>query len=364
MDDVTRRRMLLGAVAVAGLSAGCLSETDTQGAVSEHDGAGDENMEVLEQLIIGNAPTGRPLISNEDTTVYVDPESGDDSAAGTEDEPLQTIQEAVSRIPIYLRHHYVIDLATVPNTPVTYDEDVLVPAFIGTGQARTEDGAPESGPVFNVELRGESGTPDAVQIGSIMFANVSGVSAGHLIDATITRDCPYSNEESGICIYGTGEVNLYEIQFSDGPTHAITAYGAKVKASFLDFGENNVEMGIHAKRHASVMVEEVDGITDWRTFNVVQNSLVTIKTGNRVEGSPTYRTRVGGRVYDQEMTRWIEEGRNAFTPAGDTEVPGTHFSEDGNVTDAGSGTIWYADGKGELEEGFYGMTSGGPVQLG
>lgn len=366
MDDLTRRRMLLGTAAVAGLSAGCLSDTEAQGALSDEYSGADTTAELLraDQAVVGESPTGRPLISNENTTVYVDPDNGDDSAAGTEDAPLQTIQEAVDRAPIYLRHQYTVDLATVPETPVEYDEDVLVPSIIGTGQAGQEGGAPEPGPVFNLDIRGTTDAPEDVRIRSIMFANLIGVSAAHLLYVTITGDCPYNNETSGISIYGTGEVNLYDIQFTDGPTHAIISYGAKVKAAFIDLGEENVEMGIHAKRHGSIMAEEIDGVTTWRAFNATQNSLICILGGNRVDGDPKYRTRVGGRIFDQETTQWIEEGGGAYTPAGDAEVPGTHFDTDGNVSNAGAGTMWYADGSGDLEEGFYGQTSDGPTRLG
>lgn len=370
---LTRRKALLGTALLAGLGGSCLFQNaeierhseGSQSALSDEPYSADQTVDLLQatQVLVGDTPSGRPLISNANSTVYVDPKSGDDTAPGTESEPLRTIQEAVDRIPLYLRHQYTIDLVTVPETPVEYDEDVLVSSFIGTGQAGQEDGAPEPGPIFNVEIIGDSNDTGAVSIGSLMFANVVGASAAILKFVTITRDSPYDDESHGLSSYGTGEVHLYDIQF-DGPTNGVLAYGSKMKASLVDFGNNGIEIGLHAKRHGSVVSRELDGVTTWAGINSTQNSIITIIRGNRLDGDPIYRTLTGGLIYNQEMSQWVGLGTDTFTAQGNTEQSGANFSESGNVKDAGVGTIWYADGSGELEEGFYGQTSDGPIQLG
>lgn len=367
MDETTRRNMLLGTVAVAGLSAGCLSDTGSQGP--DQYGAADETVELLRavQTVVGDSPTGRPLISNGSTTVYVDPEGGDDSAAGTESEPLMTVQEAVDRVPIYLRHQYTIDLVTVPETPVRYDEDIIVPGFIGTGQAGGETGASRAGPFKNLVIRGQSGTPEAVRVGSVIFANVIGVSAAQLRDVTLTRNSPYDDEDHGLSAYGTGEVNIYQVRFTDGPTNGLLSYGAKMKASFIDFGDANVGFGVHAKRHASIMARDIDGELTRAAFNATQNSTIAIKEGNRATGAPTYRTRVGGLVHDAETGQWFGTGPQS-TVAEESTTGGqaneTTTETQASEVDGERGTIWYADGSGDRQEGFYGRKSDGTTRLG
>jgi len=97
MDEHTRRRVLGGTVAILGLSAGCQSLVDDQSETTPQYGAQDGTQQTLDaaQLLVGESPTSRPLISNGDRTLYIDPNNGDDSAEGTESAPLQTVQAAM-----------------------------------------------------------------------------------------------------------------------------------------------------------------------------------------------------------------------------------------------------------------------------
>lgn len=356
MEQPSRRELLGGTAALLGLTAGCqlLSEGEQRTDPGKlPDEAGDRLR--ASQMVVGTEPAGRPLISNESRTIYVDPDAGDDDDDGTENAPLQTIQAAVQRVPIYLRHQYTIDLATVPDTPVSYDEDVLVPAVIGTGQAAQEEGAPSPGPVQNLVIKGKDGAPEAVEIGSIMFGNVIGTSASHLLFVTVTRDSPYDNEDYGLSAYGTGEVQLFGIGFTDGPTNGILAYGSKMKASVVNLGQDSLQVGLRAKRHASIMTRDIEGQTSGPAFSSVSNSRLTIKGGNRASGNPQYKTRVGGLIYDLGSDSWRglpDEGSNRTRYQG------------GESKDRDCGDIWYEDGRGDRKEGFYGQRSDGSVHLG
>lgn len=307
------------------------------------------------QAIIGDSPAGRPLISNGDRTIYVDPAGGDDSAAGTESSPVQSIQEAVNRVPIYLRHQYIIDLATVPSTPATYDEDVLVPTVIGTGMAGQEDGAEQKGPIFNLQIRGGDSASD-VEIGSMMFANPIGVSVCHLISVTFTGESPHDDENHAVSAYGTGEVHLFDIAFTDGPTNGILAYGAKMKAAKIRLGRSNLEYGIHGKRHASISTTDIEGETTGDAFRATENARLTIKQGNRATGNPRYFTRTGGTLYNLESETWFGINSNRGSQA--------ITSQSGQPEELSCGDIWYEDGSGDADEGFYGQTENGPVRLG
>lgn len=357
MDQPTRRALLGSTAALIGLSAGCQQFLGDGGDPSAQYGTPEQSTELLSagQAIVGQTPAGRPLISNGPQTVYVDPRGGDDSGAGTESDPLATIQEAVRRAPIYLRHQYTVDLATVPETPVRYDEDVLVPAVIGTGQASQEDGAPEAGPFNNLVIHGASGSSDAVEVGSVMFGNVIGTSASLLRHVTVTRNTPYDDEEHGVAAYGMGEVRLFDIRFTSGPTNGIIAYGANMKASAIDLGEENLTNGIRGKRHASVIVRDASGSLTGTAFRSVSNSQLTLREGNQVSGNPTFETRVGGKIYDLASDSWRGLNTESRTNAS--------YQSNGD-TDPDCGDIWYEDGTGEDEEGFYGQTADGSVKLG
>jgi hypothetical protein len=53
----------------------------------------------------------RPLQSTGARTLHVDAKNGSDSGAGTEDDPLATVQEAFNRTPVFIYHKWTIDMA-------------------------------------------------------------------------------------------------------------------------------------------------------------------------------------------------------------------------------------------------------------
>jgi|GEM_PF-1098174 hypothetical protein len=311
------------------------------------------------QAVVGTTPSGRPLISNGNATIYVDPNDGDDSAGGSKDDPLKTIQEAVWRVPIYLRDQYTIDLATVPDTPVTYDEDVLVPTVIGTGNAGKEVDAPRAGPFINLVIRGKQSDPGAVKIGSLVFGNMVGTSVGNLYYATLTRSSPYDDERYGLSAYGSGEVKLFDLEFGPGSDNGILAYGANIKASRVDFGDENVDIGVKAKRHASVVMHESKGQTSKDAYRAAANSMLTVTDKSTTTGSPQFNTLRGGLIYDEASDSWIGLSGNSNVSNDDA----TERSSLQQLTkraehpgDATPGDVWYVDGTGDVEEGFYGKT--------
>lgn len=319
-----------------------------------------------EMGLVTEPPEKKPLLSSGDETVYLDPIAGNDSGSGTQNDPLATIQEAVDRAPIYLRDQYTIDLATVPQTPVTYDEDVLVPAIIGTGKASREAGAERPGPYHNLVLKGLNGDPSAVKIGSILFANVVGTSAGNLSYATILRDSPYDDEQVGLSAYGTGEVHLFDIHVTGGSTNGVLAYGSKMKATRVDFGQGNVGLGLWGKRHASIIARKLRGKTNSTAFLAASNSTINVRENTTLTGTPNFETKNGGMIYDSDSEAWLgisDEGRDGPGESQQHIVSSTTTVSE-HPSGASPGDIWYVDGSGQTAEGFYGLTSNGPVKLG
>jgi hypothetical protein len=315
----------------------------------------------------GVSGSSRPLISNGDRTVYADPENGDDAASGSEDAPVATIQEAVRRAPLYLRDRFVVDLATAADLPVSYDEDVLVPSTVATGQAGQEAEAPEPGPFINLVIKGKQGEAGAVDIGSLMFGNVLGTAAGNLYHSTVSRDSPYDDEGYGLSAYGNGEVKLYNVEFTDGPTNGVLTYGARMKATQIDFGDGNLAIGVKAKRHASIIMHDCTGSLNRDGFRATGNSTISIVRNNSVSGSPLFNTLRGGLIYNVNADAWVGLSGNADVRSNAAHREASEFSVRTHTThpeDVSPGEIWYIDGAGEAEEGFYGQTEDGPQRIG
>ena len=315
---------------------------------------------------VGDSPATRPLISNGERTVYVDPEGGDDRASGSQENPLATIQEALSRAPIYLRDQFVVDLATVPETPVTYDEDVLVPAVVATGQAGQEANAPSAGPFINLVIRGNRNDPRAVSVGSCMFGNVVGTAAGNLEGVTILRNSPYDDEEFGVSAYGDGEVKLSNIDLTAGPTNGVLAYGARMKASRVNFGNENLAIGFKGKRHASAMLHNPSGTLTSDAFRATANSMISLLDGREVSGNPVFNTLRGGLIYDEVSGTWIGLSGNARVDE-PKDIQATSSEQlpvrSGSPDDATPGEMWYDDGSGDVSEGVYAQMRTGAKRI-
>lgn len=103
---------------------------------------------------VSNMISSRPLFSQEDRTIYVDPDSGDDSNDGTSSNPFQTIDRAFEEVPYWLTHKYTIDLANG-----TYDSE---PTVIGLPPVR----ANFTNTTGHIEIIGDTATPSNVKVGS------------------------------------------------------------------------------------------------------------------------------------------------------------------------------------------------------
>lgn len=322
---------------------------------------------VTQSQALDESPTGRPLFSSGSQVVYVDPEAGDDSASGAEDAPLATVQEAVQRVPVYLSHQYEVDLAAAPDLPVSYDEDVLVPAIVGTGHAGREKGAPRPGPFANLVLRGQPDDASAVDVGSLMFGNVLGAAAGNFYHATISRDSPYDDEDFGLSAYGGGEVKCFNIDITSGPTNGVLAYGARMKATRIDWGQENVDLGLKAKRHASVILHDSTGVLMGDACRATGNSMISVREENSLEGRPQFNTLRGGLIYDGASDSWEGISSSASSEPENSRQAGARqtvptYPE--HPDDTSAGDLWYIDGSGNTPAGFYGQRETGPTRIG
>jgi hypothetical protein len=262
-----------------------------------------------DQVNAGTNPTNRPLISNDSQTVYVDPVSGSDNADGSEINPVATVAEALSRCPIYLRHKYIIDLATSPSLPVSYNEDVLVNTVIGTGQATQEGGAAQAGPVTNLEIIGDQANPSNVTINSVMVGNCSGVSVPRLQGATINGTTPYDDEDVAVAFYGTGEGSLFDIEFGSNSVNGILSYGSKLDVRRADV--SNTDAGITAKRGARVQARDISGTASSAVYDSREYSEITF-FDNTATAPQLTKSRRGAEIYDQDNNRWQKNAERQY----------------------------------------------------
>lgn len=129
-----RRRGVLGGIAATVLgfagqrddrhsqssrSDALLQQGDSQ-SVARHTHSGPQqggSTVIAEELIHSARETNthasdrRPILSTEPKEVFVDPDSGDDANNGSQDAPLQSLQEALDRVPLVVQHDHHINLA-------------------------------------------------------------------------------------------------------------------------------------------------------------------------------------------------------------------------------------------------------------
>lgn len=225
----------------------------------------------------------RPLVSYEDRTVYIDPDNGDDSNSGlTTGDPLATIQEAVSRCPIFLYHLYQIDLITAlpsppsSGSPVVYDEDVLVTNMHCFTRGTDPGFISENFQIVGVGVA--PADPSAVKVGSVTVVGCHGLAAAKIQGLLCTRVSPIYEEAEAIAIYGGGEIFVRNVAFDAAVGAAggagIRCYGAR--GSLREINCDNVTNGCWAKRSASVVCSDFTGTPSAQTYRSEEASTVVV----------------------------------------------------------------------------------------
>lgn len=213
--------------------------TNRSSSIPEHDHADlDAGGSTLSpsQLDVGYLPDDRPVISNRARRVVV---PGD----------YDTIQAAVGDIPLFVRHQFTIELE-----PGTYDEDVVVPAFVHTMETTMDS---ERG---FVNLVGNEADPASVEVGSIYVAGPTGRLPFAVLGLTLLRNNPYDDEGTALAFYGGGEHYVRNVNVGDGTEGAIDngilAYAADVHVDLVDFGRRNVRAHGYTVKHNGRLMEQ------------------------------------------------------------------------------------------------------------
>ncbi|NHN40533.1 hypothetical protein G9C85_02625 [Halorubellus sp. JP-L1] len=275
--------------------------------VTFEDGAFDSVS--TDEASVGSSPVSRPVVSNQNTTVYVDPVNGSDTGDGTQSNPIATIQEAVDRCPIYLRHQYTVDLTTSPSLPVTYDEDVLIDSVIGTGQGGINDSlADEAGPVVNLLLDGDSDTPSNVEVGSITVGSCVGTATPRIDGVHILREGPYYEELNGIAFYGTEEGSVWNVEFDGGTTftRGVLAYASGLDVRDVDV--SNCDIGLSSKRGGHIQCQRTTGNANEKAHNATESSTIIISESSASAPDPP-GSWFGSTAYDIDNRRLYRDSQ-------------------------------------------------------
>lgn len=197
----------------------------------------------IDDLDIGSSPSlpkfagFRPLVSNADKTVTVNPDGSADYS---------TIQDALDQIPIILRHQFRIEL-----DDDTYNEDAFVHPTI-TGEPTAEDGTSEGGGAVTIVGNTTDSTLTSVSsVTSFSFRGSLNIAALDLIDVS-----PYDDESAAISLQDSATVNVNRCTFQDITASngtGIAAKGGVVRVNGNDFGTNNVTNGIRVKGGAEML---------------------------------------------------------------------------------------------------------------
>jgi len=202
----------------------------------------------------------------------------------------ETIQAALDDLPTFAQGQTLIEV-----DHGVYEEDLIVPPTIGGGQAGDQPDAELSGPYDNVVIKGDPDQPEACTINSIMISTAMAASAVRVDGFALTDESPYDNESAAFTFYGPGEVRGRNLQIAGEVTRGATIYNGAAKLNGVDVGEELCDIGVYAKRHASIDAESTTGSTTDLGYFASANSNISIRE-TKIEGDDGLANRSGGSM--------------------------------------------------------------------
>lgn len=324
MSDLNRRAYLTGVVATAAALAGCPGSGDDTEQLPEPTPAESQpsQPESSESLTAGSPR--RRLVSATDRDITIPDDYG-------------TIQEALDQIPLVMRHNWTIDVRAG-----SYDEDIVVPPFIGEwARPGHSEGVP-------VQITGNRKQPSNVSVGSVFVTSVFGTIPIQFRGLEITRENPYDDESVGIGVYGSSEVGLVDITFTGG-FNGVHAYNSQVMLRNVDFGDGVLDgRGITVK-HGGFAYENIDaaeptsGTVGAIAYNALSGRIWIAGNRSSLSGDTLVQRR-GGQVWDYDKQRHV---RTQASTTSDQTVQDERIRSDGRlitVSDDDQSTISHIEG--------------------
>jgi len=285
----------IGGAAVGGATGGASGQSaagqigtesepvDVEGAQGNFDSVNTGQLINTTDQVNRVAGNKRPLVTTEDTAIYVDPDNGNDEGEGTEANPVRTIREAFQRQPFFLLHKFDIVLeagvhpdvaatqppsfSTFKTPPVPFEfygktgnrDDVIVKAQLGFGYFHGEQDSPQ---VRDITVDSTIGT----KIGNITYENIHFRGEGQPLATngntvafndhtpTVSRvaDCTFSsNYDEGIRVTKNA---VLEVESVDGQTaeYGIVARGGATVNMYGNVGLIGTKGRFRKDRNATI----------------------------------------------------------------------------------------------------------------
>jgi len=227
----------------------------------------------------------RPLISTQERTIAVGPDSEDDKSS---------IQAALNEVPIFLRHNYSIE---VDPRGGPY-ENIVVPVVFPLRMADREKGDTTFLRIAGNDGR-DAGKGRKAAIQGIYLGN--GENGTYIRDIRLVGENPHDNLSSCVTAFsGKGHL-LTHIDI--GETSAKNAFhaqnGAYLDVRNCDLGEENVAYGLRARgAETTIQARDVSGRARFSAF-VGASGDIHVRNCTVQGGDTTYDAQ-WGTIYDSE----------------------------------------------------------------
>ena len=228
-----------------------------------------------------------PVVSTEDTTVYVDPANGSDDNDGTQSNSLETIQEAAYRAPLFASHTYHIVLE-----PGTYTGNGRFMPFIAPTKPNADT---------PIQIRSSTGNASDVDLQGVYSF---GVMTGETDKPTL-QDVTISGTVLGK--FGAIKLNNCVIAASNGLTTTEGTIGIDAHSPCTILLDNctfqeSTDVGMNLQEGARVDLRFCDGVCG--------STVAKVKRGADV------REQTIGDVYGKEAWVKYEQGGRYITSNG------------------------------------------------
>ena len=249
----------------------------------------------------------RPFTTNEERTITV--------GVGKD---YETIQEAVCQTPFLLRHKFTINVDAG-----TYDEDIYIPAIIGSG---LNTGGSE-GSVIMFTLNGD--TMANTKIKSLQITSHIGAWVSYIRDFEVYGQEPTSDEGVSVSVYGSNSVLLSHLNMTNNSVYfPIMFYSSSGGAHTINF--DNTEGGFYIKGDSQVYLGDwysdakLSGLIEDGSFILLGKGCMATLENNQVTGYDDLVNCHGGELYEYDnATGYTTSHCGGSVGADSSFVPGT-----------------------------------------
>ena len=190
----------------------------------------------------------RDVVSQEPMEIYVDPAEGDDSNPGTELDPIETLQEALNRLP-----YIIVHLAKIHLAEGDYAED---PQVINSGIHLVSFKRWSDEEQFPLIIQGDPENPENVRLSEIGWTNIA--INGHVPYRTVIEGIQFDGKVQNY----SGVISIRNCRFTgqnvDTDQNAIDGYNGYTLVENCWFGDQ-VNTAMYANQSHQIQVSNCTG---------------------------------------------------------------------------------------------------------